>query len=90
MSGQMEQEQMSFSSAKSLKAAVVVVLLLAGPARAEDLQTLIRQLLENNPAIAAARRAVDARKAKVTAARTLPEPSDLRSVPRGSLSTSRT
>jgi outer membrane protein TolC len=42
---------------------------------AEDLDTLIRLLLETNPAIAAARRGVDARRARVPAARTLPEPS---------------
>ena len=42
--------------------------------RAEDLDFLVRLLLENNPAVLAARRAVDARKAMVTAARTLPDP----------------
>jgi outer membrane protein TolC len=53
-------------------------LLLLAPAsqvRAENLDSLIRQLLETNPAILAARRAVDARRARVPAARTLPEPS---------------
>ena len=44
-------------------------------ARAEDLQNLTEQLLQRNPVLQAARRSVDARKARVTAARTLPEPS---------------
>ncbi len=66
---------MSSFSRKSFRTTFAVLLLLAVPARAEDLQLLIRQLLENNPAIKAARRAVDARMARVTAAKTLPEPS---------------
>ncbi len=49
--------------------------LLAGTARAEDLDHLVQALLQNNPAILAARRAVDAKKAMVTPARTLPDPS---------------
>src|SRR5438552_527860 len=54
-----------------------VVLLAAVPlgARAEDLDKLIQQLLERNPALAAARRAVDSKQSLVTPARTLPEPS---------------
>ncbi len=49
-------------------------LMAPGTARAEDLNALVRLLLENNPGILAARRAVDSRKAMVTAARTLPDP----------------
>jgi len=48
---------------------------MASTACAEDLDTLIHLLLDNNPAIFAARRAVDARRAMVTSARTLPDPS---------------
>lgn len=48
---------------------------MASTAFAEDLDTLIHLLLDNNPAILAARRAVDARRAMVTSARTLPDPS---------------
>jgi cobalt-zinc-cadmium efflux system outer membrane protein len=41
---------------------------------AQDLDTLVNELLEKNPAILAARRAVDAQRARVLPARTLPEP----------------
>jgi cobalt-zinc-cadmium efflux system outer membrane protein len=64
-------------AAKKLRASLLALpLALTGSvtARAEDLDTLVRLLLEKNPAIAAARRAVDARRARVPAARTLPEP----------------
>jgi outer membrane protein TolC len=44
-------------------------------ARSEDLDSLVQQALERNPAILAARRAVDARKSLIAAARTLPDPS---------------
>jgi len=44
-------------------------------ARSEELGTLVHLLLERNPAILAARRSVDARRAMVTSARTLPDPS---------------
>ncbi len=42
--------------------------------RAQDLDTLVNELLEKNPAILAAQRAVDASRARITPARTLPEP----------------
>ena len=44
-------------------------------ARAEELDGLIHLLLERNPAILAARRSVDARRAMVSSAHTLPDPS---------------
>ncbi|HYK90862.1 MAG TPA: TolC family protein [Acidobacteriota bacterium] len=50
-------------------------ILPASIAHAEDLDHLVQLLLEKNPAILAARRSVDARKAMVTSARTLPDPS---------------
>ena len=43
-------------------------------ARSEDLDALVQQALERNPAILAARRAVDARQSLIAAARTLPDP----------------
>jgi outer membrane protein, heavy metal efflux system len=43
--------------------------------QAQDLDTLVNELLENNPSILAGRHAVDAKRAMVTAARTLPDPS---------------
>ena len=46
----------------------------AASLRAQELDTLVHELLEKNPAILAARRAVDAGRARVTPARTLPEP----------------
>ncbi len=49
--------------------------LSTGGVQAEDLDHLVQLLLEKNPAILAARRAVDARKAMVIPARTLPDPS---------------
>lgn len=47
----------------------------AGVAKAEGLEQLVQELLQRNPAILAARRAVDARRALVTVVRTLPDPS---------------
>ncbi len=54
-----------------------LVSLVANTARAQDttLDQLVQELLQKNPAIAAARRAVDAKRAMVTPARTLPDPS---------------
>lgn len=49
--------------------------LAAGVSRAEDLEKLVQELLERNPAILSARRAVDASGARITAAKTLPDPS---------------
>ncbi len=43
--------------------------------KAQDLDTLVNELLQRNPSILAARRAVDAKRAQITPARTLPEPS---------------
>jgi outer membrane protein, heavy metal efflux system len=43
--------------------------------QAQDLNALVNELLEKNPSILAARRAVDAKRAMVTPARTLPDPS---------------
>ncbi len=53
----------------------LAVVLSTTTARAEDLDHLIQLLLENNPAILAARRSVDAKNAMVTPARTFPDPS---------------
>jgi outer membrane protein, heavy metal efflux system len=44
-------------------------------ARAQDLNALVQELLERNPGVLAARRVVDAKRAMVLPARTLPEPS---------------
>jgi cobalt-zinc-cadmium efflux system outer membrane protein len=55
--------------------AAILIILTAGAARAEDLDNLVRELLDRNPAVEAARRAVDAKRAMVTSARTLPDPS---------------
>ncbi len=41
---------------------------------AQDLDNLVQELLQSNPAVLAARRAVDAKRALVVPARTLPEP----------------
>jgi len=46
----------------------------SGDARGQDLDNLVRELLNRNPAVNAARRAVDAKKAMVPSARTLPDP----------------
>ena len=53
----------------------MMVLLTATAAHAQSLDHLVRELLDRNPVIHAARRAVDSKKALVTAARTLPDPS---------------
>lgn len=42
--------------------------------QAQDVDTLVKELLERNPSIRAAQRAVDARRAQIGPARTLPEP----------------
>ncbi len=42
---------------------------------AQDLDALVNELLQRNPSILAARRAVDAKRAQIIPARTLPEPS---------------
>jgi outer membrane protein TolC len=55
--------------------AAILVILTAGAARAEELDKLVQELLDRNPAVQAARRAVDAKRAMVTSARTLPDPS---------------
>lgn len=60
---------------RSLFLVVPLLALTAAVARCEDLETLVQQVLERNPAILAARRAVDARKSLIAAARTLPDPS---------------
>ncbi len=44
-------------------------------ARAQDLDQLVQELLQSNPAVLAARRAVDVKRALVVPARTLPDPS---------------
>jgi outer membrane protein TolC len=54
---------------------VSLLALTMGVARSEDLDTLVQEALERNPAILAARRAVDARNSLIAAARTLPDPS---------------
>src|SRR5262249_10791981 len=55
---------------------VCLVLALAKPplARSKDRESLVQGLRERTPAPRAARRSIDARRARVTAARTLPEP----------------
>ena len=60
---------------RCLFSAVALLALNAGVARCEDLDELVQQALERNPAVLAARRAVDARKSLIAAARTLPDPS---------------
>jgi len=55
-------------------AASIFLALGVGAAGAQDLNKLIAELLEKNPAIRAARLGVDSRRALVTAARTLPDP----------------
>ena len=52
-----------------------LILFSAGASRAEDLGKLVQEMLEKNPAVVAARHAVDSKRAMVTAARTIPEPS---------------
>jgi outer membrane protein TolC len=55
--------------------AALLILLLAGTSRAEDLDRLVQEMLERNPSVQAARHAVDSKRATVPSARTLPEPS---------------
>jgi cobalt-zinc-cadmium efflux system outer membrane protein len=59
----------------SCLASLCILVFASEAARAEELDTLIHLLLERNPAILAARHSVDARRAMVTSARTLPDPS---------------
>jgi cobalt-zinc-cadmium efflux system outer membrane protein len=54
--------------------AALSILSMAAAARAEDLDRLVQELLARNPAVQSARRAVDAKRAIITAARTLPDP----------------
>ncbi len=54
---------------------LIVIFFSGALAQAQTLDELVREMLERNPAIHAARRAVDSRRAMVTAARTLPDPS---------------
>ncbi len=56
-------------------AATLPMLLSAAVTRAQDLDSLVQQILDRNPAVLAARRAVDAKRALIVPARTLPEPS---------------
>ena len=42
--------------------------------QAQDLDSLVNEMLEKNPSVLAARRAADASRARITPARTLPEP----------------
>ncbi len=65
------------STAVLVKLGTFIALLFvfsASMARAENLDQLVQLLLERNPAILAARRAVDAKRATVTSVRTLPDP----------------
>ncbi len=64
-------------AARKLRSLVVALafVLSTGGLQAEDLDRLVQVLLNKNPAILAARRAVDAQRAMVTPARTLPDPS---------------
>ena len=55
--------------------ALITIMLSGASAQSQTLDELVREMLERNPAIQAARRAVDSKKAMVTAARTLPDPS---------------
>ena len=55
-------------------AASVVLVPAASCSEGPDLDSLVREMLQRNPAILAARRAVDARKAAVSAASSLPDP----------------
>ncbi len=74
---QQTQERPSRNGSRCRRCLAVVVSVLAvntAIARCEDLDTLVQQALERNPAILAARRAVDARRSLIAAARTLPDP----------------
>jgi outer membrane protein TolC len=53
----------------------MMILFSGASGQAQSLDDLVREMLERNPAIHAARRAVDSKKAMVAAARTLPDPS---------------
>jgi outer membrane protein, heavy metal efflux system len=59
-----------------LALATLVALLLGQAAiQAQDLDALVTELLENNPSVGAARHAVDAKRALITPAKTVPDPS---------------
>ncbi len=67
-----------YECSRSVVRGILTLLILAASAsvtRAQDLNALIQELLDKNPAIQAAGRAVDAKRAMVPAARTLPDPS---------------
>jgi outer membrane protein TolC len=53
----------------------LIILLTPGATRAEDLDSLVQEMLQRNPAVQAARHAVDSKRSMVTAARTIPDPS---------------
>ena len=76
---QQQMQERLFSNGSRFRRSLFLVLpllaLTAAVARCEDLETLVQQVLERNPAVLAARRAVDARKSLIAAARTLPDPS---------------
>ncbi len=55
-------------------AGLLAFLLSSFVLQAQDLDSLVNVLLERNPSILAARRAADASRARITPARTLPEP----------------
>ncbi len=53
---------------------LLLLFLAASNLRAQDLDTLVKELLQRNPSVLASRHAVDASQARITPARTLPEP----------------
>ena len=55
-------------------AGLIFVFLGAAALQAQDLDSLVNELVEKNPAILAARHALDASQARIIPARTLPEP----------------
>jgi len=67
------------SETKDLKRASIltglVFLLTPVALWAEDLDGMVREMLQKNPAVQAARHAVDSKRAMVTSARTIPDPS---------------
>ena len=71
----MTQQNHAFRTFRLALAALVALGLGPAVLHAQELDMLVNELLERNPAIIAARRAVDSKRALVTPARTLPEPS---------------
>lgn len=65
-----------FAAAPGLTAAAdaITVLRNSTPPNARQLQTFVQEVLERNPEILAARRAVEARRARIPQARTWPDP----------------